>query len=80
MLVDEPSLGLAPKIVMDVFEVLHKLSREGVSILLVEQNVNTTLQIVDRAYVMDLGTISMEGSAEELRNNPEIRQAYLGLA
>jgi branched-chain amino acid transport system ATP-binding protein len=79
MLVDEPSLGLAPKLVMDVFMVLKDLSKRGVSILLVEQNVNTTLKVVDRAYVLDLGTISIEGKAEELRDNPTIRQAYLGM-
>ena len=79
MMVDEPSLGLAPKLVNDVFRSLKELSRRGVTILLVEQNVNSTLKIADRAYVLDLGRIVQQGSSEELRNDPEIRAAYLGI-
>ncbi len=79
MLVDEPSLGLAPLLVLSVFQTLRKLADRGVTVLLVEQNVNTTLKIVDRAYVLDLGRIVQEGTAEELQNDPEIINNYLGL-
>ena len=79
ILVDEPSLGLAPILVWSVLETLRKLADQGVSVLLVEQNVNTTLKIVDRAYVLDLGRIVQEGSAEELQNDPVIMTNYLGL-
>lgn len=79
MLVDEPSLGLAPNLVEQVFETLKMLSEEGITIFLVEQNVNTTLKIVDRAYVMDLGAIVKEGPAEAIRTDPEIMEAYLGM-
>ena len=79
MLVDEPSLGLAPKLVLAVFETLKELTKRGMTILLVEQNVNATLKIVDRAYVVEHGRIVLEGSSKELRENPEIRKAYLGI-
>lgn len=79
MLVDEPSLGLAPILVMSVFQSLKELAKRGVAILLVEQNVNTTLKIVDRAYVLDLGYIVQEGMAADLQNDPEIMKNYLGL-
>ena len=79
MLVDEPSLGLAPKLVSAVFETLRELTRRGMTILLVEQNVNTTLKIVDRGYVMEQGKIVLEGSSKELRENKEIKKSYLGI-
>lgn len=80
MLIDEPSLGLAPLVVLGVFETLKGLTDSGVTILLVEQNVNTTLQIVDRGYVLEDGMIVSGGSAKELLNNEDIQRAYLGIA
>lgn len=80
MLVDEPSLGLAPKLVLDVFKTLKELTTMGVTVLLVEQNVNTTLKIVDRGYVLEQGSIVEEGSSQELRENDHIKKTYLGIA
>lgn len=80
MLIDEPSLGLAPLVVLSVFETLKSLTSTGVTILLVEQNVNTTLQIVDRAYVLEDGMIIGEGLAKELLCSEHIQRAYLGIA
>ncbi|ATW23745.1 ABC transporter ATP-binding protein [Candidatus Formimonas warabiya] len=80
MLVDEPSLGLAPKLVLDVFKTLKELTTMGVTVLLVEQNVNTTLKIVDRGYVLEQGSIVQEGSSQELRENDHIKKTYLGIA
>ena len=79
MLVDEPSLGLAPNLTVDVFDALQTLSDRGVTILLVEQNVFTTLKITDRAYVLEQGKIVSEGKSAELLNEPHIKQAYLGI-
>jgi ABC-type branched-subunit amino acid transport system ATPase component len=79
LLVDEPSLGLAPNLTMDVFKALEKLRQSGVTILLVEQNVNTTLKITDRAYVLEKGQIVMEGPSQELLTEPHVKTAYLGL-
>lgn len=79
MLVDEPSLGLAPNLTVDVFDALQTLSDRGVTILLVEQNVFTTLKITDRAYVLEQGRIVSEGKSAELLNEPHIKQAYLGI-
>lgn len=79
LLVDEPSLGLAPNLTMDVFKALEKLRQSGVTILLVEQNVNSTLKITDRAYVLEQGRIVMEGPSQELLQNQHIRSAYLGV-
>ena len=79
MLVDEPSLGLAPKLVLAVFETLRELTRKGVTVLLVEQNVNTTLKIVDRAYVIEHGRIVQEGRSQDLIEDEHIQRAYLGI-
>lgn len=79
LLVDEPSLGLAPNLTMVVFEALEQLRQSGVTILLVEQNVNSTLKITDRAYVLEQGQIAMEGSSRELLKNEHVRSAYLGI-
>ena len=79
LLVDEPSLGLAPHLVQDVFRALLELQKRGVTILLVEQNVNATLEITDRAYVLEHGRIAMEGPSSELKTNEHVRNAYLGL-
>ena len=78
ILVDEPSIGLAPKIVNDIFDILVKLNNEGYSILLSEQNVYKALKCAHRGYVMETGNILLSGTSEELLNNPEIRKAYLG--
>jgi len=80
MLIDEPSLGLAPLVILSVFETLKGLTSTGVGILLVEQNVNTTLQIVDRGYVLEDGMIVSKGSAQELLASEHIQRAYLGIA
>ncbi len=79
LLVDEPSLGLAPMLTIDTFEALKTLRSRGVTILLVEQNVNTTLRIVDRAYVLEQGRIVLEGTGEELLGNTHVQEAYLGI-
>jgi branched-chain amino acid transport system ATP-binding protein len=79
LLVDEPSLGLAPHLAHDVFRALLELRSRGVTILLVEQNVNTTLEITDRAYILEHGRIAMEGPSRELKANEHVRSAYLGI-
>jgi branched-chain amino acid transport system ATP-binding protein len=79
MLVDEPSLGLAPQLVLAVFQKLKELTTMGVTILLVEQNVNTTLQIADRGYVIEQGHIVMAGESAVLREDEHIRKAYMGI-
>ncbi|MFW5941417.1 MAG: ABC transporter ATP-binding protein [Chloroflexota bacterium] len=79
LLVDEPSLGLAPKLTLDVFHALQSLRESGVTILLVEQNVNTTLRLTDRAYVLEQGEIVLEGSSEALLENEHVRKAFLGV-
>ncbi|MEA2364954.1 MAG: branched-chain amino acid transport system ATP-binding protein [Thermoleophilaceae bacterium] len=80
LLVDEPSLGLAPKITNTVFAALAALHAEGRTILLVEQNVPRTLQLVDRAYVLEQGRIVLEGPATMLADNPHLQQVYMGAA
>lgn len=79
LLMDEPSLGLAPIIVLEVFEIVKKLREEGVTILLVEQHVKHSLEISDRAYVMEMGRIVMQGPARELLQSEELKKAYLAL-
>ncbi len=78
LLLDEPSLGLAPKFVTRIFLTLRELRREGKTILLVEQNARQALQVADRGYVMERGRIVLTGSGEALLNTPEVRQTYLG--
>jgi branched-chain amino acid transport system ATP-binding protein len=80
LLLDEPSLGLAPLMVREVFSEIRKMRDLGVTVLLVEQNVTGTLEIADRAYVMETGEIILEGEAADLRHNPEVKRAYLGKA
>ncbi len=79
LMLDEPSLGLAPIIVSELFNLIKEINKKGVTILLVEQNVNKTLSICDRAYVLETGVISLEGKGNELQENGQIRKAYLGL-
>ena len=79
MLVDEPSLGLQPSLVTDVFNSLKRLSEQDVTILLVEQNVNATLEITNRAYILEQGRIVMEGPSHSMKENEHVRNAYLGI-
>lgn len=78
LLMDEPSLGLAPLMVKEVFAEIRKLRDLGVTVLLVEQNVTATLQVADRAYVMETGEVVLEGEATDLMHNPQVKRAYLG--
>ena len=79
LLLDEPSLGLAPRIVRDIFHIIADLKRTGVSMLLVEQNARAALQVADYAYVLETGSIVLEGAARELAGNPRVVATYLGL-
>ena len=78
LMLDEPSIGLAPLVVREIFRVIFTLRTQGVTILLVEQNARAALSIADRGYVMETGRIMVEGSAEELAGNHDVRRAYLG--
>ncbi len=78
LLLDEPSLGLAPKFITRIFQTLRELRQEGKTILLVEQNARQALQIADRGYVMERGRIVLSGNGGELLNNPEVQRTYLG--
>ena len=78
LLLDEPSMGLSPLLVKEIFKIIRQVNRNGVTVLLVEQNAKMALEIANRAYVLETGTIKMEGEATELANNIEVRKAYLG--
>ena len=78
LLLDEPSMGLAPKFIAQIFEIIQEIKKQNVTILLVEQNAAKALSIADRAYVLETGYITMTGSGVELLNDPKVRQAYLG--
>ncbi|MCW0208361.1 ABC transporter ATP-binding protein [Achromobacter veterisilvae] len=78
LILDEPSLGLAPLVTVDIFRGLKRLRAEGMTILLIEQMANQALAIADRAYVLEGGSVMLEGPAAELRRDPRIREAYLG--
>ena len=78
ILMDEPSMGLSPLLVNEIFKIISEVSRDGTTVLLVEQNAKKALSIADRAYVLETGNIVMEGKASELLDNPRIRAAYLG--
>ncbi|MDQ1005198.1 branched-chain amino acid transport system ATP-binding protein [Neobacillus niacini] len=78
LLLDEPSLGIAPILVKEIFEIIKEINSEGTTILLVEQNANMALDISDYSYVLENGHIALEGRSEELKENPEIRRLYLG--
>ncbi|MEI6836335.1 MAG: ABC transporter ATP-binding protein, partial [Alcaligenaceae bacterium] len=78
LLLDEPSMGLAPIMVAKIFEVIKDISAQGVTVLLVEQNARLALQAADRAYVMDSGLITMSGDAKQMLDDPKVRAAYLG--
>lgn len=79
LMIDEPSLGLGPKVVERVIEVAQAINRDGTSILLVEQDVVLALEAAHRGYVLENGRVVLRGSAAELEQNPEVRRAYLGL-
>ena len=78
LLLDEPSMGLAPILVEQIFEVIQDINQQGVSILLVEQNANMALSIADRAYVLETGKVVLSGEADKLMENPLVKEAYLG--
>jgi branched-chain amino acid transport system ATP-binding protein len=78
MLLDEPSMGLAPVLVRDIFETLKEINAQGTTILLVEQNANMALKLANRGYVLETGNIVLEGPSKELATNPEVKKAYLG--
>ena len=78
LLLDEPSMGLAPIVVQKIFETIRTVAREGVTLLLIEQNARLALQTCDRGYVMESGVITLSGEAQALLDNPEVRRAYLG--
>ena len=78
MMMDEPSLGLAPLVVQDIFSIIQEINRQGVTILLIEQNANMALQVADYAYALETGEISLSGTGAELLANERVREAYLG--
>ena len=75
---DEPSYGLAPRLVLEVFQVIKSLREQGITILLIEQNVRHTLEIADRAYVLENGRVVLEGACDKLLQSDYVRKAYLG--
>jgi branched-chain amino acid transport system ATP-binding protein len=79
LMLDEPSLGLAPIVVVEMFRVIREINEQGITILLVEQNVFHALSIAHKAYVLENGQVIMEGSAKEVLENPDIKVAYLGI-
>ena len=78
IMMDEPSLGLAPLVVQDIFSIIRQINSEGITVLLIEQNANMALKIADKAYVMETGRITMEGTGAELLADETIKEAYLG--
>lgn len=79
LMFDEPSLGLSPILVQEVFQMAKRINKEGVTVMLVEQNVRQTLAMCDRAYVLENGRIVLEGTGKELMNDPHVKEAYLGI-
>jgi branched-chain amino acid transport system ATP-binding protein len=80
LLLDEPSLGLAPKIIQEIFDIIVSLRRSGITILLVEQMANMALAIADRAYVLETGNVTLSGTGQQLLHDPKVRAAYLGVS
>ena len=78
LMLDEPSLGLAPRIVQQIFKIIQRLNTDGMTVLLVEQNARMALKVSHRAYVLETGTVRLSGAGSELLQNPEIQTAYLG--
>lgn len=79
LLLDEPSAGLAPVIVQQVFDLVRRIRQEGYTVLIVEQNIQQVLKVVDRAYLLEVGQIKMSGSSQDLLENDDVRRAYIGL-
>ena len=79
MILDEPSLGLSPLMVEQVFTLIKRINGEGIAVLLVEQNAVQSLELAERAYVLDNGVFTLQGSAAEIRSNPDLHRAYLGM-
>jgi len=79
LMLDEPSLGLAPVLVQDIFDIIKSVRRQGITVLLVEQNVQSTLTFCDRAYVLENGRITLQGTGDELLHDEHVRSAYLGI-
>jgi branched-chain amino acid transport system ATP-binding protein len=78
VMMDEPSLGLAPLVVKDIFSIIRRINDEGVTVLLIEQNANVALHTADYGYVLQTGSITLEGTGQELLQNEEVKVAYLG--
>ena len=78
MMMDEPSLGLAPLIVRNIFEIIQEINKQGVTILLIEQNANMALKVADIGYVLETGRITLSGTGPELLENEGVKEAYLG--
>ena len=78
LLLDEPSMGLSPRLVQDIFRIIEDINRSGTTILLVEQNANMALRIASRAYVLETGGIILSGAGRELLGDPRVKEAYLG--
>ena len=79
LLMDEPSMGLSPLLVKEIFKIIQEVHKQGMTVLLVEQNAKMALSISDRAYVLETGRISMSGAASDLLNDEKVKKAYLGL-
>ncbi|MGN1388639.1 MAG: ABC transporter ATP-binding protein, partial [Bulleidia sp.] len=78
ILLDEPSMGLSPLLVKEIFHIIEDINKQGVTVLLVEQNAKMALAIADRAYVLETGKITLQGTGAELANDPRVQKAYLG--
>lgn len=78
LLLDEPSMGLAPNLVTEIFKIITELHGDGVTILLVEQNAHRALEVADRAYVLETGNIVLQGAGKDLLHDPKVKEAYLG--
>lgn len=79
LLLDEPSMGLAPLIIEEIFDIIRELKKEGITIFLVEQNASQALALADRGYVLETGRVVIEGTGRELLSNEKVREAYLGM-
>jgi branched-chain amino acid transport system ATP-binding protein len=79
LMLDEPSLGLAPILVQEVGKIIRTINRDGVTLLLIEQNAQMALRLANRGYVLETGTIALEGTSQELISNDKVRKAYMGL-
>ena len=79
LILDEPSLGLSPLLVEDLFALIKTINAEGIALLLVEQNVVQSLEVAQRAYILDNGMFVLQGSAEDIRNDPALKRTYLGM-